>query len=46
VLSNSRAAPIPNPAGPKAEIIIIKCHGLTIGSGTKACKRRNTRIAV
>ena len=44
-LANPRATAISDPAGPKAEIIVITRHGITIGSGTKAFKRQSTRIA-
>jgi hypothetical protein len=44
-LANPRAIAIPDPAGPETEIVVITCHGITIGSDANAFKRPNTHIA-
>jgi hypothetical protein len=36
--ANPRTAPIPDLAGPEPEIVVIACHGMTIGSRAKAYK--------
>ncbi len=43
--ANPRAIAIPDPAGPETKIVVITCHGITIGGDMKACKRQNPRIA-
>jgi len=44
-LANPCATAIPDPAGLETEIVVVTRHGITIGSGTKACKRQSTRVA-
>ncbi|MDP1964101.1 MAG: hypothetical protein Q8K93_18100 [Reyranella sp.] len=42
--ADPRTAPIPDLAGPESKVVVIACHGMTIGSRTKAYKGQIARI--
>jgi len=41
-----RTAPVPDLAGPESKVVVIACHGMTIGSRANAHKGQPTRIVV